>query len=128
MARVTIIFGFLLILLGVSCFWATGHIHPTSLIPGAFGMALMLCGVGANNGDAKRRALWMHIAVTLSLLGFLATAKAIFQQIEMFQGIQLAHPAAIEEKGAMSVLCLIFTLLCVRSFIAARKARRASNA
>jgi len=70
----------------------------------------------------------MHIAVTIGLIGFLATAKSIFQFVELQQGMTLPHPAAIEEKAAMSLLCLIFTLLCVRSFIAARKARRASNA
>jgi hypothetical protein len=128
MARVTIVFGFALILLGVSYFWATGAHAPTALIPGAFGMALMLCGVGANNGEPKRRMLWMHIAVTLGLLGFLATANAIFQYVELEQGMALARPAAIQEKAAMSAMCLIFTLLCVRSFIAARRTRRASNA
>jgi hypothetical protein len=30
----------------------------------------------------------------------------------------------VREKATMSLLCLIFVLLCVRSFIEARKARK----
>jgi hypothetical protein len=125
MPRTAIVFGFLLIVLASIFFWATGHNHPTALIPGGVGMLLMLLGLAAQNAEGKRRALWMHIAVTLGLLGFLGTAKAIFQTVEIFQGMTLPHPPAIEEKAAMSIACLIFTLLCVRSFLAARRLRKA---
>jgi hypothetical protein len=128
MARVTMFFGFVLVLIGVIGFVATGHAHPTALIPAAFGLILLLCGAAANTPNTKRQALWMHVAVTVSLLGFLGTAMAIFQLIEIFQGIVLPHPPAVEEKAAMSIVCLIFTAICVRSFIAARRARRASKA
>lgn len=124
MARLTTVFGFLLLILALIGFVATGHTHPTALIPAIFGLILVVCGSAANTEDSKRRMLWMHIAVAVGLLGFLATAKAIFQTVEIFQGIELPHPPAIEEKAAMSAICLVFTLLCVRSFIAARKARK----
>jgi fucose 4-O-acetylase-like acetyltransferase len=124
MARLTIVFGFFLIILALIGFVSTGHTHPTALIPAIFGLILVVCGAAANTEDSKKRMLWMHIAVTVGLLGFIATAKAIFQTVEIFQGIELPHPPAIEEKAAMSAICLVFTLLCVRSFIAARKARK----
>jgi hypothetical protein len=41
----------------------------------------------------------------------------------MLLGVQFPHPKAIEEMAAMSVLLLVFVILCVRSFIAARRAR-----
>jgi hypothetical protein len=41
----------------------------------------------------------------------------------MLGGKVFPHPVAIEEKAIMSLLSLAFVLLCVRSFIAARKAR-----
>jgi hypothetical protein len=68
----------------------------------------------------------MHIAVTVGLLGFLGTALAIWQQIQLWRGVSFPFPAAVEEKAAMSVLCLIFTLICVRSFIAARRDRKSA--
>jgi len=38
-------------------------------------------------------------------------------------GTLSVHKLAAEVQSATSVLCLIFVLLCVRSFIAARRAR-----
>ena len=67
--------------------------------------------------------LYMHIAVTVGLLGFLGTAKSIYDYIEMLRGVQFPHPVAVEEKAAMSVLLFVFVILCVRSFIKARRAR-----
>jgi hypothetical protein len=65
----------------------------------------------------------MHIAVTVGLLGFLATAPALIQVVQLFKGKLFPYPAAVEEKAAMSGLMLIYVLLCVRSFIAARRSR-----
>ncbi len=123
MAKTTISFGFVLILLGIFGFVATGSHAPTALIPAFVGLLLCIFGFLANTGDAKKRMLFMHIAVTLGLLGFLGTAKSIYDYIRMIQGVQFPHPAAVEEKAAMAVLLLIFVVLCVRSFIAARRAR-----
>src|ERR1700685_2165307 len=107
MAKVTVLFGVLLIVLGGASFVLTGSKFPTSLIPVAFGSM-------AETPVAKRRMLFMHIAVTVGLLGFLATAPALFQAVELFKGKLFPYPAAIEEKAAMSALMLIYVLLCVR--------------
>jgi hypothetical protein len=124
MARLTILFGIVLILLGGFGYVATGSHFPTALIPSGFGILLAILGFFAHTPDAKRRMLLMHIAVTLGLLGFLFTVKGgIIDFILMVNGRQFAHPQAVEEKAAMSVLMLIFVLLCVRSFIAARRSR-----
>ena len=124
MARLTILFGFLLVIIAIIGYVATGHTHPTALIPAIFGLILIVSGATARTTNEKRRMLAMHIAVTVGLLGFLFTAKAVWQQFELWQGVTLPLPAAIEEKAAMSALCLLFTLLCVRSFISARRVRR----
>jgi hypothetical protein len=63
------------------------------------------------------------IAVTVGLLGFLATAPALISVVQLFKGKLFPYPAAIEEKAAMSALMLIYVLLCVRSFITARRTR-----
>ncbi len=68
MAKITVFFGIVLILLGAASSILTGSKFPTSLIPVGFGIL-------------------------------------------------------IEEKAAMAILMLIFVVLCVRSFITARRAR-----
>ena len=69
--------------------------------------------------------LLMHIAVTLGLLGFLGTVKGgiIDYLLMTINGQQFPHPAAVEEKAAMCLLLLVFVVLCVRSFIEARRTR-----
>jgi fucose 4-O-acetylase-like acetyltransferase len=123
MAKITVLFGVLLIILGAASFILTGHKFPTSLIPIAFGILLVTFGSVAETPETRRRMLFMHIAVTIGLLGFLATAPALVSAVQLFKGKLFPYPAAIEEKAAMSVLLLIYVVLCVRSFIAARRSR-----
>jgi hypothetical protein len=124
MAKLTVLFGILLILLGGASFILTGHTHYTSLIPAGFGILLIIFGRLAETPETRRRMLFMHIAVTIGLLGFLATAPALVSAVQLFKGTKLfLYPAAIEEKAAMSALMLIYVLICVRSFIAARRTR-----
>jgi protein-S-isoprenylcysteine O-methyltransferase Ste14 len=129
MARLTILFGIVLILLGGFGYVATGSHFPTALIPSVFGVVLAVLGFFAHTPETKRRMLLMHIAVTIGLVGFLFTVKGgIFDYLQMvLNGRQFPHPSAVEEKAAMSVLLLIFVILCVRSFIAARRARPESK-
>ena len=123
MAKLTIVFGVLLVLVGIAGFVATGHTHPTALIPAYVGLLFILFGSLANTEDSKKRMLWMHIVVTLGLLGFLGTLPADIDVVRLAHGTVFPHPIAIEEKAAMSLLCLLFVAFCVRSFIAARRAR-----
>jgi hypothetical protein len=67
--------------------------------------------------------LFMHIAVTIGLLGFLGTIPGIIGIIRMAIGQAIPRPDAAIVQTIMGVLCLIFVALCVRFFIAARRAR-----
>jgi hypothetical protein len=124
MAKLTIGFGILLILLGAISFFGTGSAHPTALIPAYFGLALTICGVLANSPGEKRRMLVMHIAVTVGLLGFLGSGMMAIIETTKAHGGPLAHPDAVESQAAMAGVCLIYVGLCVRSFIAARRGRK----
>jgi hypothetical protein len=123
MAKLTIMFGIVLFLLGIVGFVSSPLHSPTALIPSVVGIILGFLGGLASTEDAKKRMLHMHIAVTVGLLGFLGTAKSIWDYIQMLRGVQFPHPIAVEEKAAMSIVLLVFVILCVRSFINARRAR-----
>ena len=123
MAKTTIGLSAVLILLGILGFTSTGSQHPTALIPAIVGLILAILGFFALTDNAKKRMLYMHIAVTIGLLGFLGTAWSIVNYIEMIRGRQFPYPVAVEEKAAMAVVLLLFVLLSVRSFIAARRER-----
>ncbi|HSY36031.1 MAG TPA: hypothetical protein VK814_09805 [Acidobacteriaceae bacterium] len=123
MSRITLYFGALLIGIGIYFFVSTGSAHPTALIPVWFGLALGVLGVLASSKDASKRKLYMHIAVTIGLLGFLFPAfRSASELIKAHSdNLPLAHPAAVDEQLLMAILCFIFVLLCVRSFITARR-------
>jgi hypothetical protein len=129
MAKLTIFFGVLLILVGAVAYVEIGH-HPHTLIPAAFGLVLAIFGALANTPDSKKRMLFMHIAVTVGLLGFLGTLPGIIATIRRAAGQVVAspvHDAAIVQT-TMGIICFVFVLLCVRSFIAARRSRTSTAA
>jgi hypothetical protein len=127
MAKVTIVFGVLLIVLSAVAYTMLGqHSHGIhSLIPGAFGLLLVTFGAQANTPVAKKRMLFMHIAVTVGLLGFLGTIPGIIGVVQMASGHFVERPDAAKVQAIMGSLCLVYVLLCVRSFIGARRARLA---
>ena len=134
MAKVTLIFAALLIVLGLVGFLGTGSAHYTALIPAGFGLILGIFGILARSPDEGRRKLFMHVNVTVALIGFLGGAF-----LTVKNGLQLMAAAkesgmdlqdmdlpmnvwfAFGSKAALAVLLLIYVVLCVRSFIAARR-------
>ncbi len=121
MAKLTMVFGVLLVLVSVGFRVATGEM--AALHPAGVGLVMLLSGWLANSEDAKKRMLWMHIAVTVGLIGFLITGiRAILTAAHGSAAIA-ADPLAFYERTIVAVLCLVFVVLCVRSFIAARRAR-----
>ena len=121
MAKVTIGFGILLAIVGVTGFVTTGSIHWTALIPAWIGLVLAISGILALN--PARRMLWMHVAVTVGLLGFLGTIPGVIGIVKMAMGMTVARPTAAIYQSITWLICLVFVGLCVRSFIAARRAR-----
>lgn len=120
------VFGAFLVLLGAGIFSFVGTHAPTSLIPAVFGASLIVLGVLANTNDTKRRKLFMHIAVTVGLVGFLFPfIRSVGGAIKLLKGETVLHALAVEESMAMALICLLYTALCVRWFIAARRARAA---
>jgi len=60
----------------------------------------------------------MHVAVVFGLLGFLAALGGLFRK-----GLPGTLSAGVISQIAMAIVCLAFVVLCVRTFIAARRER-----
>ena len=124
MAKFTLVTALVLIILGVAFFVATGSHAPTALIPAYFGIILGILGLLAKTEDSKQRMIFMHIAVTVGLLGVIFPGwRAASAFIASSHGAAMVRPLAVKEEFAMAIICLIFVLMCVRSFITARRAR-----
>ena len=121
MAKLTIVFGVLLVVVSLGFWVAMGRVDSAALHPAGLGVLLVLCGALANTENSKRRMLWMHLAVTVGLVGFLITGvRAVIQVVK---GTTAVNPATFEERAVVALICLLFVALCVRSFISARRSR-----
>jgi hypothetical protein len=121
MPTITLVFGGLLIVLGVASYVLTGSQHVTALIPAAFGVVFEVLGVLAQKPNLRKHA--MHAAALLALVGFAATVRGVLQAITLAQGGTVERPQAVVARAVMAILCLAFVALCVNSFIAARRNR-----
>jgi hypothetical protein len=118
MAKLTLVFAVLLIALGLIGFFGTGHTHYTALIPAWIGLVLGIGGLLAISPDERRRKLFMHINVTIGLVGFLGTFVEILRSCYSSQPLDMT---AMMAKLALVWLLLTYLFLCVRSFIFARR-------
>ena len=122
MAKVTLVFAALLIALGLVGYLGTGSMHPTALIPTWFGLALGVFGLLAMSPSESRRKLFMHVNVTIGLVGFIgAVIVAIQGYVRETSAGMAPDMIALASKLTMAGLLLIYVVLCVRSFIAARR-------
>jgi len=122
---VTIVLGGLLTALGIVGFVMTGSQHFTALIPAIAGTLLEICGGLALNPKLRMHA--MHGAVMIGLLGFLGTIPGLIKLARWVGGTAPERTTAVVSQSIMAGLCFVYVILCVRSFISARRARQAAQ-
>lgn len=118
MPSASMVSGILLILIGIFGYafgLIDGHASLTALIPAAFGLLLLIFGYIARSKDNLRKHL-MHAAVLVALIGFLIPAIRLISKLGDF-----TVSLAILSQVAMSLICLVFVILSVKSFIDARR-------
>jgi hypothetical protein len=117
-ANVTIGYGAFLIAWGIAVSVLSESNSITSFFPSMLGAPLLVSGVMTLQKPEKKK-LWMHIAATFGLLCALGGTRFF---MVMGDGLDYAS-------GSTLMLLLTgsaYTTVCVRSFIAARKAREAA--
>lgn len=121
MARTTIIFGVVLVALGVGGYVASGGVSVTALIPAAFGVVLtMLGGIAVNQ---RYRPAAVSVAAAVALVGFLGSVRGLTGMVDLLSGAEVQRPAAVVSQSAMALATAIFLGLCVKAFTDARRAR-----
>lgn len=110
--------GRLLVLVGIVGYGYglyVGNASLTAFIPAVFGIVLMILGHVAQAKESLRKHL-MHLAVVFGLLGFILPAARLISKAG-----ELTFSAAVASQLAMALLCLVFVVLAIRSFITARQ-------
>ena len=114
--RTAIISGFVLILWSTISYFISESKSFTAFIPAGFGLLIAISGLIGVKEAARKHA--MHVAALVGLLGILGGFGMGVRKVMSEPGL------AAYSQLFLGVVCLIFLIVCVRSFIAARKARQ----
>lgn len=123
MPRVTIGLGIVLIAVGVIAYVATGFASWTALIPAILGAVILVCGLIG----LKKQKLGIHIALVVAILGILGTSMNVVQVGALIAG-EAERPAAVVTSIITFVLLIVYVVMGVRSFIAARRWKNSAQA
>lgn len=124
MARAAVLFGILLIILGLVGYLSPDALgkneadktSPTALIPAGIGAVLLICGLVVMAAPHLRKHV-MHLAAAVGLIGALGGI------MPLTRGPLDLEKASARSGLLMIILCGLFVVLCVRSFVLARIAR-----
>ena len=115
MENISLIYGIFLILWGIGVSYLSDSNSITSYIPSIFGLPILLFAVLALLIPSKKKLL-MHIVVTFGLIIFLGGLDFFRSLGNPFENVW-----ADSSKLMMMITGFLFTLLCIKSFIFARK-------
>lgn len=119
MANVTIGFGAALVVLGLVGFIGSGAESVTALIPTFFGVVFIVLGALAH--AEGRRALTMHLAALLAVVGIAGSVTGLVDLPDLIAGNDVERPWAVAVQSIMAAGLVVYLVMAVRSFIAARR-------
>jgi uncharacterized membrane protein len=117
MPKISVVIGILLVVLGLYGYFGMGMVSVTALIPLFIGIPIVILGILAF--DEKKIKHSMHAASVLMLLGLMGSLYRLAHKFLMGGNMDESTMILI----LMSVICIIFLILAINSFIEAKKAR-----
>lgn len=112
--------GLSLILVGIAGYvWGMmdNKASMTALIPAFFGLVIAILGALAK-GNENMRKHFMHAALLVALIGFVVPAYRLLSNLD---GLTLS--AGVVAQAAMALICFLFLILGIQSFVSARRSR-----
>jgi uncharacterized membrane protein len=119
MAKISIVFGIILIFLGLISYFGISTESITALIPTLLGIPVLILGFLALNEKYLKHS--MHAVAVLMLLGFAGTVSGLIKFFRMLGGEVFERQSAVTVQAIMAVLCLVFLIFAIKSFIDARR-------
>ena len=113
MENIVMIYGIFLIVWGIGVTILSDSQSITSLIPAIFGLPIIILSFFAKKFPDRKKLL-MHIVVLIGLIIFLGGLDLIRGLI---QGNIFVNLWASSSKFMMIISGLVFTILCIKSFI-----------
>lgn len=110
----SIVLGFVLVILGVGAYVLSEFASITALIPAVFGVLIVLLGVMGHQTGRDRLAIY-GIGL-LAVLGVLGSARGLPDVIALLAGESVDSIIAAVSQGAMIAICLVL-LAIVAKFV-----------
>lgn len=120
--KLSINIGILLTILGILSYIFTDFVSITALIPAFFGIVFAGLGFWGKSSESMRKHT-MHAALLLALLGLAGSFSGLISLIGALTGTMPERMAAVVGQSIMAVLCIIFLIAGIKSFVDARKSR-----
>ena len=117
MENIAMIYGIFLIVWGIGVTILSDSQSITSLIPAIFGLPIIILSFFAKKFPDRKKLL-MHIVLLIGLIIFLGGLDLIRG---LLQGNIFVNLWASSSKFMMIISGLVFTILCIKSFIFNRK-------
>jgi hypothetical protein len=117
--KLTLTTGILLIALGIVGYCGSGAQSMTALIPAGFGIIIGILGILSKKENIHKHMI--HGALLIALLGLIGSFSGIFKTFDLLRNIAVERPTAAIAQAIMALICLIYLIAGIQSFIIARR-------
>jgi hypothetical protein len=91
----------------------------TALIPAGFGIIIGILGILSKKENIHKHMI--HGALLIALLGLIGSFSGIFKTFDLLRNIAVERPTAAIAQAIMALICLIYLIAGIQSFIIARR-------
>lgn len=115
--RTTVVVGAILVVVGVLGYLLSDSRSLTAFIPSVLGVVLVVCGIVG----ASKPKIGIHAALVVALVGVLGTIPNVLGLGDLVSG-DSDRPLAVVSGTITFVLLVVYLVIGIRSFVAARRA------
>ena len=127
MAKMTLVFSLIYIIIGIGGYFASGKASVTALIPSFFGIVFFILSLIAVKKPSLNKHM-LHVIMLFVLISLGGTFKGFGKMINWLSGQEVERLLAVQIQGTFFILNSVLLILGIYSFIQARKDRQAAQA
>ena len=120
MAKTSLVFSIIYIIIGIGGYFASGKASVTALIPSFFGIVFFILSLIAVKKPKLNKHM-LHGIMLLVLVSLGGTFKGFGKMISWMGGQEIERLLAVQIQGTFFILNAILLVLGIISFIQARK-------
>ena len=97
----------------------------TALIPSGFGIIIGILGILSKKENIRKHMI--HGALLVALLGLIGSFSGLLKTFDLLRNITVERPTAAIAQAIMALICLVYLIAGVHSFISVRRKNSIGN-